>query len=169
MCRTDIVACSLSYISLLSKRIRAERANGKPTVTLIGFFPIHGGKKCDTIVSVKNYNGFQRMEAFVLALKTLNEKRDSEVLMEAILYDSCSDSLAEHVILSQNIPKYFKIFSAHPSSGPRHQHDRRGEQENPSKEEHHHRGGWGLLQQRHHSILKSNSGPEASFDIVRCH
>ena len=97
---------STSYVS----RIQAEKGNPLELVTLVGLFRLHTGPSCDEIVSVKNYNGFQRMEAFVLALKTLNEKRDSEVLMEAILYDSCSDSLAEHVILSQNIPKYFKTF-----------------------------------------------------------
>ena len=55
---------------------------------------------------MKNYNGFQRMEAFVLALNELNYKRrfqDTEVFIEAILYDSCSDSLAEHVRININI------------------------------------------------------------------
>ena len=69
-------------------------------VTLIGLFPLHKGKNCDQIVEVKNYNGFQRMEAFVLALKELNnrtEVKDSNILLEAILYDTCSDVLAEHV------------------------------------------------------------------------
>ena len=44
------------------------------------------------------------MEAFVLALKKLNEKKDSEVFMEAILYDSCSDTLAEHVRINYKFP-----------------------------------------------------------------
>ena len=69
-------------------------------VTLVGLFPLHKGGGCDQIVSVKNYNGFQRMEAFVLALEQLNYKRyflDTHVFIEAILYDTCSDKLAEHV------------------------------------------------------------------------
>ena len=69
-------------------------------VTLVGLFPLHKGRGCDQIVSVKNYNGFQRMEAFVLALEQLNYKRyflDTHVFIEAILYDTCSDKLAEHV------------------------------------------------------------------------
>ena len=53
-----------------------------------------------TAEEVKNYNGFQRMEAFVLALKELNNRKDlndSNILLEAILYDTCSDTLAQHV------------------------------------------------------------------------
>ena len=42
-------------------------------VTLIGLFPLHQGTNCDKIVSVKNYNGFQRMEALVLAINELNK------------------------------------------------------------------------------------------------
>ena len=67
-------------------------------MTLVGLFPLHTGHRCEKIVSVKNYNGFQRMEAFVLALEKVNNHiYNSEVFIEAILYDTCSDSLAEYV------------------------------------------------------------------------
>ena len=97
----------------LLKRIQKENPDSRPNVTLIAFFPIHGGESCDEVVSVKNYNGFQRMEvqfvfffylfysylfkAFVLALNELNGRSDSEVFISALIYDSCSDSLAQHV------------------------------------------------------------------------
>ena len=72
-------------------------------MTLVGLFPLHKGHNCDELVSVKNYNGFQRMEAFILALEKLNSKvvnSQGDVFIEAILYDTCSDSLAEYVGLN---------------------------------------------------------------------
>lgn len=36
-------------------------------------------------------------KAFVLALNELNARSDSEVFISALIYDSCSDTLAEHV------------------------------------------------------------------------
>ena len=68
----------------------------------MGLFPLHRGPACDEIVSVKNYNGFQRMEAFVLALNEINRK-DRNLFIEAILYDTCSDTLAEHVRSDNNV------------------------------------------------------------------
>jgi hypothetical protein len=44
----------------------------RPRVTLVALFPIHDGDACNNIVCVKNYNGFQRMEAFAWAVDTIN-------------------------------------------------------------------------------------------------
>ena len=60
-------------------RIQAGKDNTRELVTLVGLFPLHSGPNCDNIVSVKNYNGFQRMEAFVLALNELNYKRQQRM------------------------------------------------------------------------------------------
>eukprot|EP00092_Neocalanus_flemingeri_P024712 GFUD01026801.1.p1 GENE.GFUD01026801.1~~GFUD01026801.1.p1 ORF type:complete len:923 (-),score=169.35 GFUD01026801.1:112-2880(-) len=85
-------------------RISQPNGDQRPRVTLVGLFPLHKGTNCNEIVSVKNYNGFQRMEAFVLALDKVNGPVTeafgpvSEVFIEAILYDTCSDSLAEYPI-----------------------------------------------------------------------
>ena len=83
---------STSYVS----RIQAEQGNSLELVTLVGLFRLHTGPNCDEIVSVRNYNGFQRMEAFVLALKELNDRAipNKQVYVEAIIYDTCSDVLA---------------------------------------------------------------------------
>ena len=91
---------STSYVS----RIQAEKGNPLELVTLVGLFRLHTGPSCDEIVSVKNYNGFQRMEAFVLALKELNNKTipDKQVYIEAIIYDTCSDELALKVFVMMN-------------------------------------------------------------------
>lgn len=78
-------------------RIQADEANTLELVTLVGLFRLHTGHNCTEIVSVRNYHGFQRMEAFVLALKELNYNRniqDKRVFIEAIIYDTCSDELA---------------------------------------------------------------------------
>ena len=69
---------------------------------MVGLFPLHQNtpdKMCNKIVSVKNYNGYQRMEAFVLALEKVNNQQfyKSDVFIETILYDTCSDPLAEYV------------------------------------------------------------------------
>ena len=44
------------------------------------------------------------MEAFVLALKTINSDRSNDFFIETFLYDTCSDKLGEHVstIISRN-------------------------------------------------------------------
>ena len=60
-------------------RIQAGKNNARELVTLVGLFPLHSGPGCEKIVSVKNYNGFQRMEAFVLALNELNYKRQQRL------------------------------------------------------------------------------------------
>ena len=79
-------------------RITQPKTDTRPIVTLVGLFPLHRGTDCTEIVSVKNYNGFQRMEAFVLALEKVNNHiYNSDVFIETILYDTCSDSLAEYV------------------------------------------------------------------------
>ena len=44
----------------------------RPRVTLIALFPVSHGPACDQLVCVKNYNGFQRMEAFVWAVNKIN-------------------------------------------------------------------------------------------------
>ena len=88
------------YSFFLARIQRKPEGVNRVRVTLVGLFPLHKGGGCDQIVSVKNYNGFQRLEAFVLALEQLNYKRyflDTHVFIEAILYDTCSDKLAEHV------------------------------------------------------------------------
>ena len=88
------------YIS----RIQAEQENSLELVTIVGLFRLHTGPNCDEIVSVKNYNGFQRMEAFVLALKELNNRTipDKQIYIEAIIYDTCSDELALQVFVMMN-------------------------------------------------------------------
>ena len=79
-------------------RIRQKPGDDRPVFTIVGFFPLHKGTDCKEIVSVKNYNGFQRMEAFVLALEKVNNQvYGSDFFLETILYDTCSDSLAEYV------------------------------------------------------------------------
>lgn len=92
------------YFFVLS--IQQPKSDARARVTLVGLFPLHQGPNCDQIVSVKNYYGFQRMEAFILALNVLNNKRltqDSQLFVEAILYDTCSDQLAEHVNITTYI------------------------------------------------------------------
>jgi len=84
-------------------RISQNAGDSRPRVTLVGLFPLHQNspdKMCNKIVSVKNYNGYQRMEAFVLALEKVNNQQfyKSDVFLEAILYDTCSDPLAEYPI-----------------------------------------------------------------------
>ena len=92
---------SLSYKATIcfDCRIQARQNNTLELVTLVGLFRLHTGPNCDKIVSVKNYNGFQRMEAFVLALKEINSRdiEEKQVFIEAIIYDSCSDELALQV------------------------------------------------------------------------
>ena len=80
-------------------RIQAGQNSTRELVTLVGLFRLHTGPDCDEIVSVKNYNGFQRMEAFVLALNELNSRNieEKQVFIEAMIYDSCSDELALQV------------------------------------------------------------------------
>ena len=80
-------------------RIQAGQNNTLELVTLVGLFRLHTGPDCDEIVSVKNYNGFQRMAAFVLALNELNSRNieEKQVFIEAMIYDSCSDELALQV------------------------------------------------------------------------
>ena len=60
------------------------------------------------------------MEAFVLALKTINSDRSNDFFIETILYDTCSDKLGEHVnsILSRNKSATFLI-TANPSAAER--------------------------------------------------
>ena len=82
----------------LNSRISQPAGDDRPRVTLVGLFPLHKGADCTEIVSVKNYNGYQRMEAFVMALEKVNDHvYNSDVFIETILYDTCSDSLAEYV------------------------------------------------------------------------
>ena len=96
-------------ISILSQcRISQNAGDSRPRVTLVGLFPLHQNspdKMCNKIVSVKNYNGYQRMEAFVLALEKVNNQQfyKSDVFLEAILYDTCSDPLAEYVNYAKEI------------------------------------------------------------------
>lgn len=73
----------MTNIILIFPRIQAEKNNTLELVTLVGLFPLHNGQNCDEIVSVKKYNGFQRMEAFILALNELNYKRNLKKYVES--------------------------------------------------------------------------------------
>jgi len=97
--RAEEDQCKVKDKEIKFYRISQPAGDDRPRVTLVGLFPLHKGSDCSEIVSVKNYNGFQRMEAFVLALEKVNHHiYNSDVFIETILYDTCSDSLAEYPI-----------------------------------------------------------------------
>lgn len=101
-------------------RISQPAGDDRPRVTLVGLFPLHKGADCTEIVSVKNYNGYQRMEAFVMALEKVNHHiYNSDVFIETILYDTCSDSLAEYPIrVLQHATKMIEAEKTDPSKKP---------------------------------------------------